>query len=75
MKKYSQGEGNLEVLRGEEAVVVNEHLSKTGKAVSDFNENERQALHADLDRVRPKQDVAEENSAKESSSDSEKESE
>jgi len=73
MKKYSQGEGNLEVLRGDEAVVVNEHLSKTGKAVTEFSDSERQALHADLDRVRGidssvsvKEDV---------SSDSEKESE
>jgi hypothetical protein len=52
MRKYSDSEGKLEVLRGEEAVVVNEHLSKTGKAVSDFDDSERQALHADLDRVR-----------------------
>lgn len=52
MKKYAQGEGNVEVLRGEEAVVVNKHLSKTGKAVTDFNDKEREALHADLDKVR-----------------------
>lgn len=53
IKKYAQGEGDLEVLRGEEAVVVQSHLSKTGKAVVDFDEKERQELHDDLDRVRP----------------------
>lgn len=57
MRKYSQGEGNLEVLRGEEAVVVNKHLAKTGKAVSDFTDDERAALHADLDAVRGKDET------------------
>lgn len=52
MKKYAQGEGDVEVLRGEEAVVVNEHLAKTGKAVSDFNEKERKAFFNDLEKVR-----------------------
>lgn len=52
MRKYAQGEGDLEVLRGEEAVVVNEHLAKTGKTVSDFNDKERKAFHSDLDKVR-----------------------
>ena len=58
MRKYSQGEGNLEVLRGEEAVVINKHLAKTGKAVSDFSDDERTALHADLDAVRGEQEEA-----------------
>lgn len=53
IKKYAQGEGNLEVLRGEEAVVVQSHLAKTGKAVVDFDDDERAALHDDLDSVRP----------------------
>jgi len=52
MRKYAQGEGEVEVLRGEEAVVVNEHLAKTGKAVSDFDEKEREAFRSDLDKVR-----------------------
>lgn len=56
IKKYATGEGELEVLRGEEAVVVQSHLSKTGKAVSDFSDEERKALHKDLDKVRPKED-------------------
>lgn len=55
IKKYAQGEGDLEVLRGEEAVVVQSHLAKTGKAVTDFNDEEREALHEDLDRVKPEE--------------------
>lgn len=52
IKKYAQGEGNLEVLRGEEAVVVQSHLAKTGKAVTEFSDEEREALREDLDQVR-----------------------
>jgi hypothetical protein len=52
LKKYAQGEGELEVFRGEEAVVVNEHVSKTGKTLADFSDEERESLHKDLDSVR-----------------------
>lgn len=52
MKKYAQGEGELEVLRGEEAVVAQHHLAKTGKSVADFNDDELKAFRADIDRVR-----------------------
>lgn len=53
MKKYTQSEGKLEVLRGREANVLNDHFSKTGKfAVSDFSDDEREALNADLDAAR-----------------------
>lgn len=53
MKKTSQGEGKIEVLRGEEAQVLNDHFAKTGKyAVSDFSEDEREALDADLSQTR-----------------------
>jgi len=70
MKKYSQGEGNLEVVRGEEAVVLNEHLAKTGKTIADFSDREREALHSDLDRVRGVEPKVEK-SPKDSESDSE----
>jgi hypothetical protein len=52
MRKYAQGEGDLEVLRGEEAVIVQSHLQRTGKSVTEFDDKERSALHDDLDRVR-----------------------
>lgn len=52
MKKYAESEGKLSVLRGNEAVVVSQHISKTGKKVSDFSDTELQALNDDLDKVR-----------------------
>jgi hypothetical protein len=67
MKKYSQGEGSLEILRGDEAVVVNEHLSKTGKAISDFSDEERKALHSDLDKVRGTEESEETSNSEEES--------
>ena len=49
MKKYTKGEGKLEVLRGAQANVLNQHFAKTGKyQVSDFTEEERKALDEDL---------------------------
>lgn len=58
MKKYTQSEGKLEVLRGLEAQALNDHFAKTGKrAVSDFDEEERSALEADLEDAR-KQETA-----------------
>jgi len=42
------------VFSGEEAVVLNEHLQKQGKALSDFTDKQREALDSDLEAVRPK---------------------
>jgi hypothetical protein len=57
-KKYAESEGDLEVLRGKEAVVLNEHFSKTGKrAVSDFSAAERKALNKDLDSAREEEET------------------
>jgi hypothetical protein len=53
MRKTNKSEGKIEVLRGPEAQVLNEHFAKTGKyAVSDFSDDERQALDTDLNEVR-----------------------
>jgi hypothetical protein len=53
IKKYADAEGELEVLRGKEAQVINEHFSKTGKrTVSDFSEQEREDLNKDLEAAR-----------------------
>lgn len=51
MKKYTSPE-KIEVFYGEEAAVVNKHLAKLGKAVSDFTDEEKEALQADLEAVR-----------------------
>jgi hypothetical protein len=52
MKKYTKGEGKTEVLRGDEAVVLNEHFQRTGKRqLSEFSEDELSAFNADLDEV------------------------
>ena len=53
MKKYTTPE-KAEVFSGKEATVVNKHLAKHGKAVSDFSDEEREALYADLEAVREK---------------------
>jgi hypothetical protein len=58
MKKYAQGEGELEVFRGEEAVVVNQHMSKLGRAVSDFTDAEKIDLQSDLDALKPQEQEA-----------------
>lgn len=50
MKKYGQNEP-LEVFRGKEAAVVNDHMQKVGKAVSDFDSEQLDALRADLQSV------------------------
>lgn len=53
MRKYTQSEGKLEVLRGQEAQVLNDHFNKLGKRkVSDFSEEEIEALEAELNAVR-----------------------
>lgn len=52
MKKYGDVE-KLEVLRGEEAQVLNEHMEKTGRySVSDFNKTQKEELQRDLDAAR-----------------------
>ena len=60
MKKYTSPE-KMEVFHGEEAVVLNKHLKRTGKAVSDFSEEELADFNSDLEKVREK---AEEDSEK-----------
>lgn len=53
MRKTTKGEGKLNVLRGEEAQVLNDHFAKTGKyAVSDFSDQEKEDLDASLNEVR-----------------------
>lgn len=43
----------LEVLRGEEAQVLNDHMTRTGKyAVSDFTEDEKESLAHDLEAAK-----------------------
>jgi len=59
MRKTGQSEGELTVFTGKAAEVVNQHLAKTGKAVEDFNDEEREALHSDLNQVEPEQKDAE----------------
>ncbi len=55
MKKYTSPE-KIVVFYGEEAVVVNRHLKRVGKAISDFSDEEKEALSADLEKVRPSED-------------------
>lgn len=63
MKKYTSPE-KLEVFSGEEATVVNKHLAKTGKAVSDFSDEEKEAFLSDLEKVRPSKEDDTEKEAK-----------
>lgn len=52
MQKYGDVE-KLEVLRGEEAQVLNEHMEKTGRySVSDFNKTQKKELLDDLEIAR-----------------------
>jgi hypothetical protein len=51
LKKYGDNQ-EAEVFRGEEATVVNKHIAKTGKAVSDFDTKELDALQDELEQVR-----------------------
>ena len=41
-----------EVFRGKEASVVNRHMRRLGKAVSDFDQSEKDQLQAELEEVR-----------------------
>jgi hypothetical protein len=52
VKKYGDIE-KLEVLHGEEANVLNQHMRHVGKfQVSNFSDEEKEALQSDLQRVR-----------------------
>ena len=52
MEKYGDVE-KVEVLRGEEAQVLQKHMEKTGRyAVSDFNKGQKEDLQRDLDEAR-----------------------
>jgi hypothetical protein len=59
MKKYSESEGKLEVLRGAEADVLTKHRRRLGKAsLTDFSKDELAALEADMSAVRkPEEEV------------------
>ncbi len=58
MQKFGDVE-KIEVLAGEEAQVLNKHMKRTGKyKVSDFDKEEKKALQAELESVRPADDVA-----------------
>jgi hypothetical protein len=57
MKKYGNPE-KVEVFSGEEATVVNTHLARTGKALTDFTDEEREAFHKDLEAVQPAKEEA-----------------
>lgn len=64
IKKYGERE-SFEVFKGLEAEVVNQHLRKTGKAVSEFDEGELAALNADLETVRPTEEATQASPTKE----------
>lgn len=51
MKKYTSPE-KVEVFAGQEAAVVNRHLKRTGKAMSNFTEEELADLQSELESVR-----------------------
>jgi uncharacterized membrane protein YqiK len=53
MKKYAQGEGELEVLQGREAGVLHSYMERLGKyQVSEFSDADREALMRELDQAR-----------------------
>lgn len=52
MQKYGDVE-KIDVLRGEEAQVLNKHMEKTGRySVSDFNKTQREEFLKDLESAR-----------------------
>lgn len=52
MEKYGDVE-KLKVVEGAEAVVLHEHMERTGKyKVSDFSKSEKEELQTDLEAVR-----------------------
>lgn len=52
MKKTGDAQKIDVAYYGEEAGIVNEHLSKTGKAISEFNRDEKRALQEELESFR-----------------------
>lgn len=58
LQKFGDAE-SAEVFRGREAAVVTSHMQRLGKAVSDFDDNEKQALQAELESVREPEDQPE----------------
>lgn len=58
MRKTTRGEGKLNVLVGREAQVLNDHFRKNAKyALSEFSDEEMEALQSDLSAAK----AAEEN--------------
>lgn len=53
MKKYTSP-AKATVFTGQAAEVVNKHLAKTGKALSEFNEDELIAFNQDLEKAEEK---------------------
>lgn len=51
LRKTGQPE-QFEVFRGREASIVNSHVQRTGKAVSEFDQDELQLLTTELESVR-----------------------
>jgi hypothetical protein len=51
MEKYGDA-APAEIFTGKQAAVVNDHLRRHGKALSDFTEDERKALDVDLDNAK-----------------------
>lgn len=51
MQKFGDNQ-HAEVFQGKDAEIVNRHMAKTGKAVSDFDQDELQSLNSELESVR-----------------------
>lgn len=50
MKKTTKGEGKLNVLRGPDAELLNQHFAKTGKyQLSDFSEDELDQFQSEME--------------------------
>lgn len=59
MKKYGDAQ-ELDVVRGQEAQVLHEHMNKLGKfKVSDFTEKQLENLREELDKLKEKEDSPE----------------
>lgn len=54
MKKYADGEGKLEVLRGHEAETLAHFEAKVGKTFNELEDAERKELHKLLDEASKK---------------------
>lgn len=57
MRKYAEGEGKMEVLRGAEANVLHDHMERLRKfSVAEFSDEEKDALQRDLSEVRKQEE-------------------